>query len=47
MMSLLYTFAPLPSVFDIYAKKDVGKLPLLPFTINLCKVRAKKEQNYT
>lgn len=47
MMSLLYTFAPLPTVYDIYAKKDVGKLPLLPFTFMVIKVRATKEQNYT
>ena len=40
MMSLLYTFAPLPSVYDIYTKKDVGKLPLLPFTVMVIKVRA-------
>ena len=42
MMSLLYTFAPLPSVYDIYTKKDVGKLPLLPFTVMVIKVRAKE-----
>lgn len=44
MMSLLYTLAPLPTVYDIYSKKDVGKLPLLPFSIMVVKVREKKKK---
>ena len=44
MMSLLYTLAPLPTVYDIYSKKDVGKLPLLPFSIMVIKVRDNKKK---
>lgn len=47
MMSLLYTLAPLPTVYDIYSKKDVGKLPLLPFSIMVIKVRDKKKNKMT
>lgn len=47
MMSLLYTLAPLPTVYDIYSKKDVGKLPLLPFSIMVIKVRDKMKNKMT
>jgi hypothetical protein len=47
MMSLLYTFAPLPSVYGIYSKKDVGELPLLPFTIMVIKVRNESKSKVT